>query len=90
MVARSEAAALVAANLRLLYGRWLVQQSLFDEALEQLAGLHPGDVVAPAELLFYQGVVYHRTLNRDEGLGAIDELLDAPRPAPAATWPSPA
>ena len=33
---------LVAANLRLLYGRWLVQQSLFDEAHEQLAGLDAG------------------------------------------------
>ena len=31
-------------------------------------GLKPGDVVAPAELLFYQGVVYHRLLNQEEGL----------------------
>ncbi len=73
---------LVAANLRLLYGRWLVQGSLIEEALEQLSGLHPGDVAAPAELLFYQGVVYHRTLNRDEGLRVLNELLDGAESSP--------
>ena len=46
-------------NLRLLFGRWLIEQSLFDESLEQLSGLKPSDVVAPASLLFYQSVVYH-------------------------------
>jgi hypothetical protein len=66
---------LVAANLRLLYARWLVHQSLFDEAREQLAGLTPLQVVAPASLLFYQGVVDHALLNKDSGLKAIDELL---------------
>jgi hypothetical protein len=73
---------LVAANLRLLYGRWLVQQALFDEASEQLAGLRTGDVVAPAELLFYQGVVYYRTLNQAEGLKVIDQLLDGAEASP--------
>jgi hypothetical protein len=72
----------VAANFRLLYGRWLVQQSLYDEALEQLAGLNPGDVVAPAELLFYQGVVYYRLLNQERGLKAIDDLLDGAEASP--------
>ena len=72
----------MAANLRLLYGRWLVQQSLFDEASEQLAGLNPGDVVAPAELLFYQGVVYYRLLNQEQGLKAIDDLLDGAEASP--------
>ncbi len=54
-----------------VYGRWLVQQAMFDEALEQLAGLKPEDVVDPASLLFYQAVVYHRLLNREPGLEAI-------------------
>ncbi len=72
----------VAANLRLLYGRWLVQQSLYDEAAEQLCGLNPGDVVAPAELLFYQGVVYYRLLNQEQGLKAIDDLLDGAEASP--------
>src|SRR5262249_32107068 len=59
------------ANLRLLFARWLVQESLYDEAQSQLEGLKPEDVVDPAALLFYQGVVNHRLLNREAGLQAI-------------------
>ncbi len=70
------------ANLRLLYARWLVQQSLYDEAHEQLAGLTPSDVVAPAALLFCQGVVDHALLNRDSGLRVIGELLDGAKSSP--------
>lgn len=72
----------VGANLRLFYGRWLVQGSWFDEAMEQIAALKPGDVVAPAELLFYQGVAYHRLLNKEEGLKAINQLLDGAEGSP--------
>ncbi|MGD0896673.1 MAG: hypothetical protein ABR915_02480 [Thermoguttaceae bacterium] len=71
-----------AANLRLLYGRWLVQGFWFDEAIEQLAGLKPEDVVAPAELLFFQSVAYHRLLRKDEGLKALDQLLDGAEGSP--------
>ncbi len=67
---------LLAANMRLYYGRWLVQGQWFEEALEQLGGLKPAEVVAPAELLFYQAVTYHRLLNKEEGLKVINELLD--------------
>ena len=53
-------------------------------------GLAPTDVVAPAELLFYQGVVYYRLLNQEKGMKAIDATCwTAPRPARGATWPSP-
>jgi len=76
------APALLANNLRLLYARWLVHESLFDEALEQLNGLGPGDVVAPASLLFYQGVVYHALLNKESGLKSIDELLQGADASP--------
>jgi hypothetical protein len=69
------AAPLVTNNLRLLFARWLVEQSLYDEAMEQLAGLKPSDVVAPASLLFYQSVVYHALLNKESGLKSIDVLL---------------
>jgi hypothetical protein len=72
----SKAAPLLAANMRLYYGRWLVQGQWFEEALEQLDGLKTADVVAPAELLFYQGVTYHRMLNKAEGLKVINQLLD--------------
>lgn len=70
-------------NLRLYYGRWLAHQGLFDESLEQLADLKPEEVVDPASLLFYQGVAYHRLLNKEQGLAALHRLLDdvADRPA---------
>lgn len=73
---------LCTANLRLLFGRWLVHESLFDEAQEQLAGLAPADVVAPASLLFYQSVVNHALLNRESGLKSIDELLQGADASP--------
>jgi len=73
---------LLANNLRLFFARWLVEQSLFDEALEQLLGLAPGDVVAPASLLFYQSVVYHALLNKESGLKSIDVLLQGAEAAP--------
>jgi hypothetical protein len=68
--------AVLAHNLQLYYGIWLVRASLFDEALEQLAGLEPDQVADPASLLFYQGVIYHQLLNKDAGLKAIRELLE--------------
>ena len=63
-------------NLRLLYGRWLVQARLYDEALVQLDALRPEDVVDPAGLLFYQSVVYHRMLKKEAGLTALSRLLE--------------
>jgi len=62
-------------NLRLVYGRWLSQQKLYDESLEQIKDLQPADVVDPAALLFYQSVAYHRLLNKTDGLKSIDRLL---------------
>ena len=75
-------APLVAANMRLYYGRWLVQGQWFEEALEQLGGLKTSEVVAPAELLFYQGVTYHRMLKKSEGLKVIGQLLDGAEASP--------
>ena len=72
----------VARNVRLWYGRWLAQQSLYDEALEQLDGLRSEEVVDPASLLFYQGVVYHRLLNQEAGMEAIGRLLERPDQGP--------
>ncbi len=68
--------ALVANNLRLLYGLWLAQQAMFDESLGQLGSLKPADVIDPASLLFYQAVAHHQLLHRDPGLHAIQQLLD--------------
>ena len=64
------------ANLRLWYGRWLVQESMLDEAEEQLGSLRAEDVVDPATLLFYQAAVHHRLLHKSLGLKAIKRLLE--------------
>jgi hypothetical protein len=63
-------------NLRLLYGGWLIGEQLYNEALEQLEPLQPEDVVAPASLLFFQGVAHHRLLNKEKALATIGRLLE--------------
>jgi hypothetical protein len=68
--------AIVRINLKLLFGRWLAQQELFDEALAQLEGLDVQQVVDPASLLFYQSVCYHRVLNKEQALPTIAKLLE--------------
>lgn len=77
-----KATPLVANNLRLLFGRWLAHEALYDEALEELRSLNPADVVDPASLLFYQSVVCHRLLDRDGGLRTIEGLMKNPDQSP--------
>ncbi|MEN6448991.1 MAG: hypothetical protein ABFC96_00740 [Thermoguttaceae bacterium] len=73
---------LEANNMRLFYASWLVHESLYDEALEQLSGLMPDDVVAPAALLFDQSVVNHALLNKESGLKSLGELLQGEKRSP--------
>ena len=73
---------LVANNLRLLYGRWLAHELLFDEAGKQLDGLRPDEVVDPATLLFFQGVVSHRLLDQEAGMAAVEQLLGGAEQCP--------
>jgi len=73
---------LVANNLRLLYGRWLVHEQMHDEALARIDTLRPEQVVAPAALLFYQGVAYHHLLQREKGLAAVERLLRGEQESP--------
>jgi hypothetical protein len=68
--------------MRLFYACWLVQQSLIDEAREQLLDLQVADVAAPSVLLFYQSAVYHKLLERDSGLQTLDKLLQGPETSP--------
>jgi hypothetical protein len=68
--------AIVRNNLRLLYGRWLAQEQLYDESHAQVADLKAEDVVDPASLLFYQSVAHHRLLEKEPGLAAIGRLLE--------------
>ena len=81
-LADPKTAPLEANNLRLFYGRWLVQQRLLDEGMVQLSGLKPAGVVAPAALVFYQAVVHYRLLDREAGLAAIQELLNSAATSP--------
>lgn len=63
-------------NLRLLYGRWLVQNELYDEALALLDNVEVSDVVDPAGLLFYQSVARHSLLNKEACLVSLEKLLE--------------
>ncbi|MBX3412085.1 MAG: hypothetical protein KF708_05150 [Pirellulales bacterium] len=74
--------AFVRDNLRLLYGRWLSQESLYDEALRQIGELSPEQVVDPATLLFHQAVAYHRLVEQEPGMQALTRLLDDVGDAP--------
>jgi hypothetical protein len=74
---------LLACNVRLWYARWLIHEALYDEAAEQLQGLQPQQVVDPASLLFYQGVVHYRLLNRDAGMEALAALLEGADQGPS-------
>lgn len=74
--------AFMAANLRLLYGRWLVHEMLYDEALHILGDLNPGDVADPASLLFYQSVAYYFLLDQEHGLRSLEALLREPEYCP--------
>jgi hypothetical protein len=69
-------------NLRLLFGRWLVQEKMIDEALVQLEPLKPDQVADPAGLLFYQAVVLHSTLQKKPGLETIAKLLEREKEIP--------
>lgn len=73
---------LVRNNLRLLYGRWLSQEALYDEALRQISELAPEDVIDPATLLFHQAVAYHRLVEKDPGMLALERLLEDVADAP--------
>ncbi len=62
-------------NGRLIVGRYLAQNQLYDEAIEVLEPLQVDEVVDPSSLLFYRAVSYHHVLRRDECLSSIDTLL---------------
>lgn len=67
---------LVRSNLRLVYGRWLAQNNLMEEALEQFQGLTAADVVDPACLLFHEALAHHRLLAKDPCLSALAKLME--------------
>jgi hypothetical protein len=76
ILADEAALPLVRNNLKLLYGRWLAQNDLMDETLEQLKGLTPADVVDPATLLFHQALAHHNLLEKEPCLSAVAKLME--------------
>lgn len=82
-LAAADTPAFEARNLRVYYGRWLAHESLYDELLEQVKGLDPAQAADPATLLFCQSVAYHRLLDKDAGLKAVDRLLHDVAAVPA-------
>jgi hypothetical protein len=71
-----ETCPLVRNHLRLYLARWLAQQTLYDESLEMIREIEPEQVLDPASLLFYQGIGYHRMLQRDDCLRVLGRLLE--------------
>ena len=64
------------ANLGLFYGRFLVEQRMFDEALEQLNEVPEQRVVDLASLFFFKAVAAQGALQAGPALEAIDRLLN--------------
>ncbi|MEM8680361.1 MAG: hypothetical protein AAGF97_13515 [Planctomycetota bacterium] len=66
----------VANHLRLLLGRSLAMEQLFDEALLHLQPLELGSVTDPATLLFYRGATEYRLRQQDASLATLGKLLE--------------
>jgi len=78
----SEASPFLRDNLRLIYGRWLAQNELYNETLERIEDLEPDAVVDPAALLFYQSVAQHRLMNKEKCLPILERLLEQEKSLP--------
>lgn len=63
-------------HVRLLYGRWLAQNDLLDEASDEFQQLYLADCLAPAELLFYRGLVEHQLLQKDSCVETMKQLME--------------
>lgn len=76
ILADESAPSFVRNNLKLVYGRWLAQNELMEESLEQFQGLTPADVVDPATLLFHQALAHHNLLEKEPCLAAVAKLME--------------
>lgn len=63
-------------HVRLLYGRWLARNELFDESLAQLKQLAVKDVLDPATLLYYRGLMEHQLLKPKACIKTLNQLLE--------------
>lgn len=62
--------------VRLAHGRWLAQQSLYDESARELSQLKVADAVDPASLLFYRMAAYQQLVQPDAARAALVQLLE--------------
>jgi hypothetical protein len=63
-------------HLRLLYARWLTQNDLLDEAADEFQQLDVQTCLAPAELLFYRGLVDHQLMRKESCLETMNKLME--------------
>lgn len=68
--------AFVRDHVRLLYGRWLARNELFDESLGQLQQINVDDVLDPATLLYYRGLMEHQLLKQKECIKTLNKLRE--------------
>jgi hypothetical protein len=66
----------VANHAALYYGRWLAQHQFYDEALERLEKVSLAEVLDPAALLFYRGLMEHQLLKKERCLATVNQLLE--------------
>lgn len=66
----------VSNHVRLFYGRWLAQHELFDESLEELKKLSVDEVLDPATLLYYRGLMEHQLLQPKACIKTLEKLLE--------------
>jgi len=67
---------IVVNNLRLLTGKWLVQEGYYDEALAAIVDLQTEDVVDPASLLFAKSVSHHQLVEVESAVQTASRLLE--------------
>lgn len=62
-------------HVRLLVGRWLVQNKFYDESLDELGEIEPESVLSPASVLFYRSLAEHQLFKAEACKRTIETLL---------------
>ena len=63
-------------HVRLLYGRWLARNELFDDSLNQLKLIEVDTILDPATLLYYRGLMEHQLLKPKECIKTLKKLQE--------------
>lgn len=62
-------------HAKFVYGKWLAEKGLYDEALNELGEPLPDQVVDPAALLFFEASCQHYLLKKEECVTTLKQLL---------------